>query len=71
MSDIFADLNVPIYHLLFVEMNEAFTKSAAEVKLRLTGECDSFRIRTTYFVWEDGAWRYPCKRSPSRRPHRD
>lgn len=28
------------------------------VRLRLTGEDGSSRIRTTYFVWEDGAWRH-------------
>ncbi len=54
----FADLDETIYHVVSVNLDETSEEPIAEVQVRLTGEDGSSRVRTTYFVWEDGAWRH-------------
>lgn len=54
----FTDLDDTTYHVLSVELAESSEEPIAEVQLRLTGEDGSSSVRTTYFVWENGAWRH-------------
>ncbi|MDP9479664.1 MAG: hypothetical protein M3R38_29040, partial [Actinomycetota bacterium] len=47
-----------IYDILSVEPRDDPGETVAEVAVRITGEDGSSSIRTTYFVYEDGAWKH-------------
>ena len=54
----FADNGTTIYHIESVRMDGASPETVAEVDVRLTGEDGSSSVRTTYFVYEGGAWKH-------------
>ncbi len=54
----FADQGETIYHIEDVRPDGDSSQTVAEVDVRLTGEDGSSSVRTTYFVYEDGAWKH-------------